>query len=53
MWAASKGHLRVVQVLLEGGADPNMQTSNGSRAADVALAAGHDVVSVNGKGEPL
>ena len=45
-WAASKGHIRVVQILLENGADFLKKTVDGSKAADIAFANGEERVSV-------
>ena len=36
MWAACRGHIRVVHALMEGGADAKKQCSDGSRAVDLA-----------------
>ena len=40
MWAACRGHIRVVHALLEGGADSRKQCSDGSRAIDLAAVNG-------------
>ena len=45
MWAACRGHIRVVHALLEGGADANKQCGDGSKAVDLAAVNGQDQVT--------
>ena len=45
MWAACRGHIRVVHALLEGGADANKQCGDGSKAVDLAAVNGQDQVN--------
>lgn len=44
-WAATRGHGRVVRLLLQHSADPTRMNSHGQRPADIALAAGFPQVS--------
>lgn len=39
-WAATRGHGRVVRLLLQHSADPTRMNTHGQRPADIALAAG-------------
>ena len=47
MWAACRGHIRVVHALLEGGADANKQCGDGSKAVDLAAVNGQDQVTAD------
>ncbi|XP_050701660.1 ankyrin repeat, SAM and basic leucine zipper domain-containing protein 1-like isoform X1 [Eriocheir sinensis] len=44
-WAATRGHGRVVRLLLQHSADPTRMNSHGQRPADIALAAGFPQVA--------
>ena len=45
-WAATRGHGRVVRVLLQNSADPTKMNTHGQQPADIALAAGFPEVSI-------
>ena len=44
MWATQRGHVRMVQVLLEAGADATKQKPDGTLALDIAALNGHQQV---------
>jgi ankyrin repeat protein len=45
MWAAARGHVEVVRVLLASGADLSARTREGRTAIDIATQEGHDNVA--------
>ena len=47
MWAAARGHVEVVKLLLEAGADLNARTRKGRTAIEIGTQEGHhDIVEV-------
>ena len=48
MWATCRGHIRVVHVLLEGGANAELRCCDGSQAVDLAFLQGQTQVSSPG-----
>ena len=44
LWAVSRGHVRIVQLLLTNGADTSKRTLNGSTASDLAILRGQPEV---------
>ena len=46
MYSADNGHGQVVRLLLEAGANPDLVSSHGYTAADLASINGHDQIQV-------
>ncbi len=47
MWAAARGHVEVLKLLLEAGADLNARTRKGRTAIEIGAQEGHhDIVEV-------
>lgn len=46
MWAAQRGHVKVVRCLLDASADVDIQKMDGSTALSLALSSKHDQVQI-------